>query len=225
MRKDIALMKRQRVMDYFINATIDIVSESGIDSVTLRSVAEKAGYNSATLYNYFESIDQLIAFAIIRTLDDYFISLDKILRDDNLDSLQKYIRGWDNFVRHSLEKPDFFYLAYFEHSDIVFANFNQYIEYYPEEIGSLSESFMTMNSKLNIEDQDRYMLEDCVKNGFFKEENIDEIISGVKLLYLGILSKARLEPDEKKADIRAEYFMKYARQILEKYLQVKIKIL
>ena len=58
MRKDIALMKRQRVMDYFINATIDIVSESGIDSVTLRSVAEKAGYNSATLYNYFENIDQ-----------------------------------------------------------------------------------------------------------------------------------------------------------------------
>lgn len=45
--------KRKRVMAYFINATIELMEEIGIENLTIRKVAERAKYNSATLYNYF----------------------------------------------------------------------------------------------------------------------------------------------------------------------------
>ena len=43
--------KRKRVMAYFINATIELMEEIGIENLTIRKVAERAKYNSATLYN------------------------------------------------------------------------------------------------------------------------------------------------------------------------------
>ncbi len=47
-------------MTYFIDATNEIIENEGIESVTIRKVANLAGYNSATIYNYFENLDHLI---------------------------------------------------------------------------------------------------------------------------------------------------------------------
>lgn len=58
--------KRKRVMAYFINATIELMEEIGIENLTIRKVAERAKYNSATLYNYFDSLDELEMFASVK---------------------------------------------------------------------------------------------------------------------------------------------------------------
>ena len=52
-QKDRKQMYRQQTMGYFINAALEIIEEEGIDSLSIRKTAEKAGYNSATLYHYF----------------------------------------------------------------------------------------------------------------------------------------------------------------------------
>ena len=58
--------KRKRVMAYFINATIELMEEIGIENLTIRKVAERSKYNSATLYNYFDSLDELEMFASVK---------------------------------------------------------------------------------------------------------------------------------------------------------------
>ena len=63
--------KRKRVMAYFINATIELMEEIGIENLTIRKVAERAKYNSATLYNYFDSLDELEMFASVKCLNEY----------------------------------------------------------------------------------------------------------------------------------------------------------
>ena len=48
MKKD---LQKKRIMIYFIDATNLIIEKEGLDAVTLRKVADLAGYNSATIYN------------------------------------------------------------------------------------------------------------------------------------------------------------------------------
>ena len=53
-------------MSFFVEAVQKIIEEEGIDAVTIRKVSKLAGYNPATLYNYFDNIDYLVGFASIK---------------------------------------------------------------------------------------------------------------------------------------------------------------
>ena len=46
--------------DIFIEATKHILQEDGYDHLTIREIAQRAGYNAATLYHYFRDLDELI---------------------------------------------------------------------------------------------------------------------------------------------------------------------
>lgn len=59
-------LKKKRMLTYFIKAAQDIMNKEGIAGVTLRKVADGAGYNNATLYNYFEDLDHVILFASLK---------------------------------------------------------------------------------------------------------------------------------------------------------------
>lgn len=52
-QKDRKQMYRQQTMGYFINAALEIIEEEGIDSLSIRKTAEKAGYNSANSLSLF----------------------------------------------------------------------------------------------------------------------------------------------------------------------------
>ena len=51
--------KKKKVMTSFIEATEDLMKEDDIDKISIRKIAKRAGYNSATLYYYFEEIEIL----------------------------------------------------------------------------------------------------------------------------------------------------------------------
>ena len=52
--------KEKRVMMYFIEATQELILDEGLEKLSIKKIAEKAGYNSATIYNYFENLEVLI---------------------------------------------------------------------------------------------------------------------------------------------------------------------
>ncbi|MDM8534164.1 TetR/AcrR family transcriptional regulator, partial [Clostridiaceae bacterium HSG29] len=64
-------LKKYRTMKYFIDAAITIVNREGIEKATIRNIATEAGYNSATIYNYFNDLDHLIFFTKISNLEEY----------------------------------------------------------------------------------------------------------------------------------------------------------
>ena len=59
-------VQRKRMMGYFIRAAEEVIESDGLDKVTIRKVAQLAAYNSATLYNYFEDLDHLIFFTLMK---------------------------------------------------------------------------------------------------------------------------------------------------------------
>lgn len=60
-RKEI---QEQRIRNYFIEATREMLKGEGLRSINVRAVAERAGYSYATLYNYFKDIKELIFICV-----------------------------------------------------------------------------------------------------------------------------------------------------------------
>jgi AcrR family transcriptional regulator len=65
-KKDI---QAQRMKGYFIQAAKDILKSEGLRGISVRNVADKAGYSYATLYNYFRDIKDLV-FICVKDFQD-----------------------------------------------------------------------------------------------------------------------------------------------------------
>ncbi len=53
-------IQEDRIRNYFIDAARDIIRGEGINAISARNVADRAGYSYGTLYNYFKDIRDLI---------------------------------------------------------------------------------------------------------------------------------------------------------------------
>lgn len=107
-QKDRKQMYRQQTMSYFINAALEIIEEEGIDSLSIRKTAEKAGYNSATLYHYFSDFEELRIFSAMKYLDQYAKDLPAYLEPVTR-PLERYLKIWECFCLHSFSHPDIFW--------------------------------------------------------------------------------------------------------------------
>ena len=54
-----------------ISAAMDMIRESGIQSVSARSLGARIGMNSALIYRYFKDIDEVVLFACVHVLQEY----------------------------------------------------------------------------------------------------------------------------------------------------------
>ena len=126
-------LKKRRMVSYFIRSAQNIIKEDGISGVTLRKVAQGAGYNVATLYNYFEDLDQLVLFACLKYLQIYNQALNEHLTDCN-SAKEKFYLSWRIFCEISFENPEAFHQIFFnKHSNTLPQICERYYEVFPEE--------------------------------------------------------------------------------------------
>lgn len=126
--------KRKRVMAYFINATIELMEEIGIENLTIRKVAERAKYNSATLYNYFDSLDELEMFASVKCLNEY-VKTSQIKYSEGKSMREWYLGEWRCFCEQAFRHPRIYNFLFF--SPLGETNmteiFRRYYEIFPQE--------------------------------------------------------------------------------------------
>ncbi|NLZ45369.1 MAG: TetR/AcrR family transcriptional regulator [Clostridiales bacterium] len=213
------LIKKQRVMRYFIDAAREIANENGLSGVTIRSVADRAGYNSASLYNYFNNLDQLMAFTSIDLVSNWLHELIEILEGDG-DELDKYIMGWKTFSLHSFQDPPgFAYIYASENTDMAITYFEEYFEIFPEPCDNIPEDILNLYKKKTLLEQEKLMIAPCVKAGFFDEKDAEGIYSLALLLHNGLLWTLTKTNIEKSPQELSDVFMKY----FVEYIQTKLK--
>lgn len=61
---DKKVIQEQRMRGYFIAATKDILRSEGVKSISVRNIADRAGYSFATLYNYFKDVKDLVFLCV-----------------------------------------------------------------------------------------------------------------------------------------------------------------
>lgn len=137
-------LQRKRIMKYFIEAAYKLLTEEGIEKITARKVADLAGYNSATLYNYFSNLDHLICYASMVHLRAYYAELDDFVAGTE-EPRAIFLKTWQLFSRHSFENPKIFRLIFFSPFR---AELKQMIETYfdifPENFGEHREDLIPM---------------------------------------------------------------------------------
>ena len=212
-------IKRKRMMGYFIDAAINIIDEDGIENLTIRKVADMAGYNSATLYNYFENLDHLVCYAAISYLKDYYLTVDEYIKQGST-SCERFVLVWKKFCIHSFKNPKIYKTIFFTRTKQTFAEiFNDYFDIYPHNFGEHNQYTLSMLTKKDIYERNKAILIPMVDDKIIDIKDVDEINDMVILLYRGALARLidRLEYEEIDENEEVEKTTGYVKRILEAY--------
>lgn len=196
-------IKRRRVSKAFIDAAFEIIEKDGVAAITNRGVAEIAGYNSATIYNYFENLDHLVFMASMRFIKRYSTHLLKKLEKID-DPLERLFIIWDVFCDYSFARPDVYKSIFFSSiSTDLDICFKDYYLLYPEDLVSTkNQTLSVMFGEYNIYKRGKSILQDCIEKGIFRPEDIDQLSDRIYIIYEGMLFRVirgRTTKEEAKA--------------------------
>lgn len=133
-------IRQKRTMIFFIEATKHILQEDGYDHLTIREIAQRAGYNAATLYHYFRDLDELIIYGSVGFLSDYVRLLACRIKH-SMTALQKYQTIYACFNEVAFVWPRVFYHMFFgnHHVDLGQVISTYYKVLYPEELQKIPD--------------------------------------------------------------------------------------
>lgn len=215
-------IQKKRMMSYFIEAANQIIESEGVDAITIRRISDIAGYNSATLYNYFENLDHLVFFASMKYLQEYVLCLPEYIKDA-ISPIDKYLRIWECFCHHSFKKPKIYYTIFFnKFSNSLNDDIKEYYSIFPEELGNPSKDILPMLLGQNIYDRNRAILESCVSEMPIQREVIDEINEMNLLIYHGMLSRILNGQVDYTIDEAIKRILLYMKRSIRSYIDLDI---
>ena len=120
-------LQKKRNKQYFIEAAKNIVVADDVSNVTVRKIADDAGFSYATIYNYFHDVNHLLWHVVISCVDDVVQSLNRHLKPAPY-TFSRIKDIYREYVGYFLLKPNVFRLIFFHQ-----------IGEPPEELGSYSD--------------------------------------------------------------------------------------
>lgn len=166
--------KRKRIMIYFIEATQKLIQSEGVDGLSIRKIATEAGYNSATIYNYFQDLEHLTLFGSVCYLRDYVVALSNSLKPD-MSSLDRFRTIYRCFNEFAFRYPDIFHNMFFgRHSEMLGEVLHTYYyELFPEELAGISEPMRQMMVSGSMMERDGVTVRAMVEDGFIAPEKAE----------------------------------------------------
>lgn len=162
-------IQEQRMKGYFIQATRDILKSEGIKSLSVRNIADQAGYSYATLYNYFKDVNDLVFLCVYDFQEE--------CKQFTTNQTRKYAKGLTKlkasimaYIHYFVEYPGIFDLFYMTH------------------IGDFGGKQATINVISNsldeVCDNDwKY----CIKQNLYSDESAENIKQQLKYAVTGLL--------------------------------------
>ncbi len=166
-------IQEQRMKGYFIQATKEILRSEGLKALSVRNIADRAGYSYTTMYGYFKDINDLVFLCV----HDFFEECLQSVKDKT----KKSERGIAGLKASAKAYSDYF-IQYPGVFDLFF------IEKMAETSNKKS-AVDTINLSLDkvCEDEWNY----CISQGIIKAEDAEKMkeqmryaVYGLLLLYL-----------------------------------------
>ncbi len=104
-------LKNQRVRSYFVQAAKKIILDEGVENVSVRKVADLAGYTFSTIYNYYNTLNELLQDVKADMISDLIVHMQKTLPKKlfDLDDIKKQNRL---YVQYFIDNPNVFSFFY-----------------------------------------------------------------------------------------------------------------
>lgn len=105
-------LKRQRIKMYFLEATKEVIISEGYEKVSVRRVADIAGYSYATIYNYFADLNQLMREVKQVMIVELFETLQGKMQRKAYD-MDEIKESFRLYVEYYFKNPNVFKFFYF----------------------------------------------------------------------------------------------------------------
>ena len=180
-------IKKRRVMMYFIEATQELILNEGIENLSIKKIADTAGYNTATIYNYFEDLEELILYSSIDYLKIYLKDLKNEIKS-NMKAIEMYETIYKVFVHHSFEKPEIFHTLFFgKYSYKLEKIIKKYYEIFPDDITGQTDITKSVLVEGNIHNRDLPVIKQMIKEGSILEEEAPYIMEAIVRIHQSYL--------------------------------------
>jgi AcrR family transcriptional regulator len=162
-------IQEKRIREYFIESTKAILKSEGFKNISVRNIADKAGYSYATLYNYFKDVNTLIFHCV----------------KDFQDECKVFVNQKVENVPHGAERIKAITMAYM----MYFVEYPSIFDlFYLTKAGEFCNTDVTSNliskSLDNISDAEWNY---CISHNLIKVEEVENIKSQLRLTVIGLL--------------------------------------
>ena len=106
-------IQEQRMRGYFIQSTKELLKAEGLKSLSVRKIADHAGYSFATIYHYFKDVQELI-FLCVQDFQEECREMVESGTADQSPGRERIIKKASLFMRYFVEYPGIFELLYLE---------------------------------------------------------------------------------------------------------------
>jgi AcrR family transcriptional regulator len=104
----------ERMKGYFVQATKEILKGEGVRGISVRNIAEQAGYSYATLYNYFKDVNELIFICV----EDFLEECSEFIQNEITDvpiGIERIKSITKAYAKYFVQYPGIFELFFIEH--------------------------------------------------------------------------------------------------------------
>ena len=198
----------------FIHAAQELIENEDLEKVSIRRIAEKAGFHNSTIYLYFEDVDQLILLSSLKYFNEYSKALSELSTKD-LTPLETFIKIWNFFVQTVFRKPKIFYNFFFgKHSENLTRIMKQYYELFPEEQEEYSPEIEDMYYGQNIHERCLRVLELLIGTDTRVNEETIGLINDINVSYFKYLLEQKCQNPSLDSDIVTVALLKMVHVIL-----------
>lgn len=157
----------------FINAAKELMEHENLQDISVRKIAQKAGFHNSTTYLYFKNLDQLIMLASMKYFCDYSHALN-IISQRSLPPIDNFMLIWACFLDTALKEPFIFYNFFFgKNSDNLYDIIKMYYDLFPEEREQFSKDIEAMYFGKDFTERCLFILRPLISEGTsVTEENL-----------------------------------------------------
>ena len=105
-------LKKQRTRKYFLKAAKEIIIQEGHEHVSVRRVADIAGYSFPTMYKYFKDVNELLWDAKQDMINDLVIYMHNAMPQEVYD-INLIKKLFHTYIEYYFENPNVFKFFYF----------------------------------------------------------------------------------------------------------------
>ncbi len=105
-------LKRSRGKMYFLQAAKEMIAGEGVESVSVRKVADAAGYSYPTLYNYFEDLNELLWETKLFMIHELMEELQRKMQYP-IEDKEGIKKAFKTYMEYYLANPNVFRFFYF----------------------------------------------------------------------------------------------------------------
>ncbi len=162
----------------YISAACKIMEEGGMEAFSIRRLGRELNCNTANLYRYFSSMEELQMYAALNNLQGYLRDVSELFANEE-DCIQRYFGVWDCFCTHAFAHAQSFNLLFFsEYSSELYKVILDYYSMFPEDLSKIDSDLQKIFLQGDFDYRDYLMLHEIVKQDKMEESDA-VILNGV----------------------------------------------